>query len=154
MVTMTSQQPPDGYWEGANWVYEVDITNGSGAGGTISVDITVAVGNDAELLYAVIENDDGSTRTGRAEIEDDGGNLLDVSFAATIGAGLTSPGIPTVANRRILSGGQVFHMELAAVGSVQDAKFGAVFRIRGGVPAAVETGNDTPVIVINTEKVM
>lgn len=144
------------FYSGATWIYETDITNGSGSGGTIATEIVPGVGNEFEVLYGVIENDDGSTRTGFVTIEDDEDNIISRLFAATVGAAAIQaiPTLPTGAlSRPIISGTQVLRMELQAVGSVQDAKFGLGLRIRGGVPTATESGQDTPTIVINKEQV-
>ena len=151
------------YWEGGTWVYQSNIVNGAGGGGTVSAEVVPGGGNELEILYGRLTNGDSSYRTATIRIEDDADNFLATVATHSLSAGhaLTWPvtdehntnNMYSGATRLILSGDMVLHMELASVAASQDGFFGLTCRVRGGVPTVTEVGNSTPTITVNTERV-
>ncbi len=152
----------DDYWDGALWVYNVLIANDGTGASDIRTTIVPGAGNEMELLYGMIANLDGTTRTGNVYIRDalagnDLTRLFNESMTAgairsfpTVGAG---DGVEAHGGRFFIAGTMSLEIELLAVALSQDARFGVVCRIRGAVPTATETGGGTPVITIATEGV-
>lgn len=157
----------DGYWDGALWVYQADITNGAGGGGDLTWTVVPGVGNEMEILYGDIFNGDTAGRVVRINI-DDGTNhlasLLDdltgfslnagVHHAFPIGDVVAATGGNVSDGARILIAGTMrLVATVESVAASQDGAFALVARIRGGVPVVTEAGNSTPTININTEQV-
>lgn len=152
------------YWSGGTWIYHVQITNGAGGSGTVSVTVVPGDGNEFDVLYGGIINGDSTNRTLRAEILDEsGGNTLGRLARLSAGAGtaLSFPATDEQANdnssgagaRYTVSGSMAFLMTGAAIAASQDLTFGVACRIRGGIPTATEVGQSTPTITVNTEVV-
>lgn len=153
------------FWSGALWVYSADIENGAGGGGNIFITLTPGAGNELELLYGMLSNQDTAGRAGEMELRDADDNLLAHLFeeGATITNGneVSIPGIDEITasdnaalpNRIFLAGDMDFLMNLVSVAASENVVFGLCCRIRGGLPTVVESGNSTPTITINMEQV-
>ena len=151
------------YWEGRTWVYQSDITNGAGGGGNASVTVVPGAGNELEILYGSIFNGDTTSRGCRGYITDDDSNILTYILNGTIGAGdylmfpntldLADNVANTMTTRHILSGTMELVLVVLSLGAADDAAFGLVCRLRGGMPTVTEAGAATPTININKEQV-
>ena len=152
----------DSYWNGRTWVYQADITNGGGGAGNHSYTVTVASGNELEVLYGELFNGDTSNRTGEVII-DDGTNQLSRFLSGTINAaarwpfpiadGQAAAGMSLGGGRVIISGTMRLVATVASVAASENTAFAVVCRIRGGIPTVVEVGASTPTININTETI-
>ena len=150
------------YEDGAEWIYQADITNGAGGAGNHTYVIVAGAGNELEVLYFRLFNGDTSGRTARVRIFDaDGGNEMVRLFpTGTLGAaGVTfwpvassSGGIAAGAKAKA-DGLMSVSAEVDAVASSQDSSFAISCWIQGGVPTVTESGASTPTININTELV-
>lgn len=156
----------EGYWEGGTWVYQAQITNGAGGGGAVSIVVTPGAGNEMEILYGSLTNGDGTGRSAVIKIRDDGDNdlahLINVGYSLGAASTICIPLFDQATDgahagsgtRLILSGGMDLIMQLSSVAASQDGVFSLVARIRGDIPTVTETGQSTPTITINTEKVL
>lgn len=152
------------YWEGATWVYYANITNdGSNSGSHIYV-VVPGAGNEMEVLYGEVDNDDTSTRSVFGTIEDDSGNLLyriiPDAMAATAGTAISFPVTDEVgadaggASRRLfVSGTMALRFTVGAVAVSQDTAFAIVCRIRGSVPTVTLISPTNAVEVVDTNRV-
>lgn len=152
------------YWEGATWVYHADITNDGANSGSHIYLVVPGVGNELEILYGEVDNDDTATRSVFGTIEDDSGNFLyrviPDAMAATAGTVISFPVTDEVgadaggaSNRLILSGTMAFRVTVAAIAVSQDTAFGIVCRIRGAPPTVTLISPTDAVETVNTNKV-
>ncbi len=150
------------YWDGALWVYHADITNGGGGAGDHVYTIVPGAGNELELLYGRVINQDTTARTVTIVIDDGSNDLVRIMTLALSGG--AAAGFPTAEVqattgnstslvRYIISGTMRLVVAIAAVALSQDTVLGLVCRIRGGLPTVTEVGASTPTININTEQV-
>ncbi len=148
------------YWDGGTWVYQADITNDAMDIANQEYSIQPGAGNEMEILYGFIQNEDTSTRTIFIRIDDGAGNFL-LNYTISTAAGLRAHIFPTVDNenrpnmsRYVVSGTMRFIVSVLSVAVSQDSRFGIVCRIRGGAPTVTESASaGVPVININTEQV-
>lgn len=148
------------YWEGALFIYQSDIVNGAGGGGNISVVISPGVGNEMEVLMAEILNGDSSSRVLAGRTRNEDADKLRSIFSVNTAAGgnqawphgrtdqIGGPG------KLILSGDMDLFLLAESVAASQNASFSMEARLRGGVPTITESGNSTPTITINSERVL
>jgi len=152
----------EGYWDGALFVYQADITNGAGSG-VHSYTVSVSEGSEYELLYGEFFNGDTVGVVLTVAI-DDGANELSELMSVTADAAsrhsfphsdvAAAAGTHLSSGARILlAGGMRLIASSASVAASQDTAFGLVCRIRGDVPTVVEVGASTPTINVNTEAV-
>ncbi len=152
------------YWDGANWIYEVNIANDDQGAANIAVEIVPGAGNEMELLYAGLQQLDTVGRTISILIEDDTDNIIAILSELSLTENqrihlpmsnneASTARVSSAGARLIISGNQVLRFQVASVALSQDAKFAVVCRIRGGVPTVTETGGGVIVVTINTEKV-
>ena len=151
----------EGYWDGATWVYEATLING-GTSGSIVALIVPGAGNEMELLYGTITNQDTSTRASVVIIEsDDGANLGLFLNSDNVGAGGTAMFPNTNATiarlpggqRNLISGEMQLRVQLTSVAASQDFRVAVVCRIRGGVPTVTATVTSGGSETVRTEKV-
>ncbi len=154
-----------GYWEGATWVFNADITNDGSNSGTHEYDVSPGAGNEMEILYGMLRNDDAAGRVTRVVITDattnrEIANLAQKDQTLAAGAPVSFPNaggaVTHVAagSRLILSGGLTLHAQVAAVAVSQDTEFSIVARIRGGVPTVVLTSPTDAVETVNLNMVL
>lgn len=148
------------YWDGANWVFEADITNDGSNSGNHVYTITVGAGNELEILYGNILNGDTSARTASAVI-DDGSTTTAFMESLSLGAGAQA-GFPhanaagtieTGPTRFIVAGTMRIVVTVASVATSQDTALAIACRIRGGIPTVVLTSPTDAVEVVNTNRV-
>lgn len=154
------------YWDGALWVYHSHVTHQAGEGaGTIRWTTVPGAGNEMEILYGEIRNDDTVARTAKVVIDD--GNaaqvlatLVEVGCDAAQNQGFPVSDAPSAGGtqvsagaRFIIAGTMRIVAEVAAVADSQDASFGIVCRLRGGVPTVTEEAVGVIVIDELTEQV-
>ncbi len=151
---------------GATFVYQSTIINGGGGGGDCSVTLTPGAGNEFELYYGAISHNDATASDIDVQIRDDGArivaNLYDVDavtqnsicrFPPAPGTSSTAGNDAPAASRFIISGTMDLFMAALAIDLSEGTTNVIVGRVYGSLPAVVESGNSTPVITINTEKV-
>ncbi len=156
----------EGYWDGGNWVYQADITNGAGGAGVQSYTVTAGggVGGEMEILYGEFFNGDTLGVVLTVSLTDNGANelveLMSLTADAASRHSFPHSDTPAVAGTHLSSGSRIFlagGMTLvaltASVAASQDTAFALVCRIRGAVPTVVEVGASTPTININSERV-
>ena len=155
--------PEDDLKAGYTVVYRATILNDSDGSG----DVTVLVvpgdgGNEFEIQSIMLFNQDTTTRTLQAIIEDDGGNDMDFllnegpsggNFASWPHEGDRGSSTPTGPGRRLVSGEMQLRLQGLAVAASQDVAFALVLRVHGSMPTFTETGQGTtPTITVDTEK--
>ncbi len=154
----------EAYWAGSLWAYQADVTNGAGGAGVQSYTLSVAVGDELEVLYGEFFNGDTLGVVIGVTI-DDGTNefaeLLSVTADAASRHSFPHSDVAAVSGTHLSSGSRIMlggGMRLvaltASVAASQDSAFALVCRIRGGVPTVVEVGASTPTININQEGVL
>ncbi len=155
----------EGYWDGALWVYQADITNGAGGAGVHTYTVSLAVGSEYEILYGQIFNGDTVGVLMTVTIDDGTASqelaqLLSVTADANTRHSFPHSDVAAAAgthlsagSRIILAGGLRLRAATASVAASQNTAFSLVCRIRGAVPTVVEVGASTPTININTEQV-
>ncbi len=160
---MTSGTP-----DGALFVYQSTIINGGGGGGDVSVVLTPGQGNEFELYWGRISHNDATASDVDVLIRDAGArtlvSLYDMDAVAqnAICQFPTAPaaaatggnvGDSPAATRFLISGDMDLYMAALAIDLSEGSTNVIVGRIYGGMPTIVETGNSTPAITINTERV-
>ncbi len=150
----------DSYWDGATWIYHADVTNGANAGSHTYELVPGAGGNELEILFGAIFNDDVSTRTLQLFYEDDADNILySVGSAITAGNPLAIPTQTSTSDaklgsaRWILSGTSRLRAVANSIAANQDSAFGITCRIRGASPTVTITSPAAATETVNTEKV-
>ena len=147
------------YWDGAIWVYHSIVANEAAAGAsTISWTVVPGTGNEMEVLYGRISNLDTAGRAVTVDIETDtAGELLSNLVQVTMNAGAGN-GFPQAitagaggaaaasGTRYIVAGTMRLVGSVLSVADGEDAEFGLVCRVRGGVPTVTEAGAGTIVI--------
>ncbi len=152
------------YWDGATWVYHSIVANDDQGASTITWLIVPGAGNEMEILYGQLANLDTAGRAVSIAIETDAaGEELTRLVVVTLNAGAAvsfpaanvqaAGGSAAAPTRFILSGNMRLIATVASVALSQDAEFGLVCRIRGGVPTVTEAGGGTIVISELTEQV-
>ncbi len=152
------------YWAGALWIYQANITNDGSNSGSHIYDVVPGAGNEFEVLYGRLSNDDTAGRNGSVTIE--GEASLPVSTLlrrASIGAN-THRNFPVAAapadlseasagTRFIVAGTMTITAILEAVAVSQDSAFAIVCRIRGRLPTVTLTSPTDAVETIDTNQV-
>ncbi len=153
------------YWDGATWVYHSIVTNQASAGdGSISWTVIPGAGNEMVVLYGRIVNLDITGRLVTLDIETDIGGetlgrLITITPNAASAVGFPVMNVQAAAGsgsapaRYILSGTTRLVATVVNVTNGQDAEFGIVCRIRGGVPTVTEAGVGSFAITELTEQV-
>lgn len=139
----------DEYWGGRTWTYAADVTNDVTNSGTHEYDTVPGAGNEMEVLYGLLKNDDTSARTGFARIRDTTEAFelgrVTPSFSITAGQHLPFPVVDEAGSagasrgRWIITGTMQLNVELLSVAVSQDSAFHLVARIRGGLPTVTIT---------------
>ena len=149
------------YWDGATWVYEATLLNGAGAGTILAV-IASSAGEEMELLYGMLQNQDTSTRNASVVIEDDSGeNLVFFLNADAITAGGTASFPTTEENivrgaggqRYFISGTQQLNVTIVSVGGSQDMRVAVAMRIRSAVPTVTATVSSGGSETVRSERI-
>ena len=146
----------------ATWIYQADITSGTGDGDA-TFTVTAGVGNEAEILYAQLFNGDTVTRVVQLII-DDGTNEFDrlLDTNCTAGARQSWPVINEQADggttagpgRYLIAGPMRLVATIVGLGSTDDVAFSLTCRINAGVPTVVEAASGTETVNINVEQVV
>ncbi len=155
----------DSWPGGQTWVYHADIVNSAGGAADNSYTVSLAVGNEMEILYGEVLNGDTAGRVVTVLIDTGtaGENLASlVSITADAGSTQAFPhsDVSGVAGTHLsagapllFSGGMRLVVTVAAVALSQDTAFGLVCRTRNAVPTVVEAGEASATITINEERV-
>ncbi len=146
------------------WVYQANVTNDGSNSGNHDYVVTPGAGNEMEILYGGITNDDTSARTTEVRIRDDDDNILvKLIKVASTGVGETRP-FPALGasgaddsvasgSRLIVTGAMNVLARVSAVAISQDSMFTIVCRIKGGIPTVVITSPVDAVEVIDKNQV-
>lgn len=148
----------------ATWVYAADVTNDGSNSGTHKYDTTPGAGNVMEILYGQLRNNDTSTRTGFARVQDPSGVLelgrLAASLAITAASHMPFPVTDELVvggsslGRWIVSGTLILSTELLSVATSQDSAFHIACLISGGLPTVTITSPTGATETVNLNQVV
>lgn len=155
------------YIDGALFIYQSSIINGAGGGGNVSVLLTAGVGSEFELHYGTISHNDATASDVDVVVRDADDDLLvnlyDVDavtqnslcqFPSAGGAPATTGNASPEMRPIILAGDMELFITALAIDASEGITVSIVGRVYGDVPTITETGNSTPAITINEERVI
>lgn len=152
---------------GALFIYQASVINGAGGGGNVSVQLVAGAGSEFELHYGTISHNDATASDVDVVIRDADDDLLvnlyDIDavtqnslcqFPSAGGAPATTGNASPEMRPIFLAGDMELFATALAIDLSEGITVSLVGRVYGLIPTITETGNATPAITINEERII